>query len=80
MAHSNITSQYARDVHKISDLKEVAGSTPDRAVWIVDGWRYAYTKGSSVVRASAGSIAWELTLDTPTKAAAKRAIFSDITA
>lgn len=78
MARSNVISQYARDVLKITDLKEVTGSTPDRSIWIVDGWRYVYSKGSSIVRASAGSIAWELTLDSPTKAAAKRAVFSDL--
>lgn len=66
-----ITEQRAIDLQKISDLKEIVGSTSRVSKWRVDGELFTYSKGDSVLRA--GREYWEL--DQATKAAAKKKLY-----
>lgn len=70
--------QYALDVQKISDLDE-EHAPAGVSWWNVEGTRYEWRQGSPYVRAICGDEPVDiLPLDTPTKAAAKRAIFRDL--
>lgn len=70
--------QYALDIKRISDLEE-EHAPAGVSWWNVEGTRYEWRQGAPYVRASCGDESAEiLPLDTPTKAAAKRAIFRDV--
>jgi len=75
--------QYAMDIRKISDLCE-QGAPAGQSWWCVEGTWYEWRQGSPTVRATSrrpgpGAVPDEiLPLDTPTKAAAKRAIFRHV--
>lgn len=70
--------QYAMDIKRISDLQEEHAPT-GFSWWTVDGARYEWRQGAPYVRVRCGDMPDEiLPLDTPTKAAAKRAIYRDV--
>ena len=73
-----ITEQAREDIHKISDLIEVAGSRPALARWCVDGVVYEYAKGSDHVLVNERLNWRRMPLVEPTKTAAKRAVFLDV--
>jgi hypothetical protein len=70
-----IAAQDSGDVHKVSDLIEVAGSRPELAKWCVDGVLYEYAKGADYVLANDRLRFWRMPLVASTKAAAKKAVF-----
>ena len=70
-----IAAQDSGDVHKVSDLIEVAGSRPELAKWCVDGVLYEYAKGADFVLANDRLRFWRMPLVASTKAAAKKAVF-----
>lgn len=75
--------QMAMDVHKISDLEEQPAPN-GCSWWCVDGIWYEWRKGSPTLRITTrspgpGGVPDEIvSLDSPTKAAAKRAVFRDV--
>ena len=71
--------QYALDIKRISDLEE-EHAPAGVSWWNVEGTWYEWRQGAPYVRASCGEGVPDdiLPLDTPTKAAAKRAIFRDV--
>lgn len=73
-----ITEQAREDIHKISDLIEVAGSRPALARWCVDGVVYEYAKGGDHVLVNERLNWRRMPLVEPTKTAAKRAVFLDV--
>ncbi|MNG24327.1 hypothetical protein D3C84_1090430 [compost metagenome] len=70
-----IAAQDSGDVHKVSDLIEVAGSRPELAKWCVDGVLYEYAKGADYVLANDRLRFWRMPLVASTKVAAKKAVF-----
>ncbi|MEX6780455.1 hypothetical protein [Pseudomonas aeruginosa] len=80
MTRQIIAEQARENVLKVSDLIEVAGSRPDLARWNVSGVIYEYHKGARQVkvRPVRSSTTYCLDLDTPSKAAAKRAVLEDL--
>lgn len=71
-------TQRAMEIHRISDLEE-AHAPAGYVWWEVDGWRYEWKKGAPYIRVIAGREMQEIKpLESPTKAAAKRAVFRDI--
>ncbi|MNZ80981.1 hypothetical protein D3C78_996360 [compost metagenome] len=76
-----IAEQNRDDIRKVSDLIEVAGSKPNFRRWCVDGVCYGYYKGTEVLWRQAGvSAPVSIRLDSPTAAAAKKAVFEDLRA
>ncbi len=73
-----ITEQAREDIHKISDLIEVAGSRPALARWCVDGVVYEYAKGGDHVLVNERLNWRRMPLVEPTKTAAKKAVFLDV--
>ncbi|MNQ87646.1 Replication protein [compost metagenome] len=73
-----ITEQSREEIHKVSDLIEVAGSRPAVARWRVSGIDYEWAKGSPFVLVNE-RLSWRrMPLVEPTKTAAKRAVFLNI--
>ena len=70
-----ITEQARDEIHKISDLIEVAGSRPALARWCVGGVLYEYAKGADYVLANERLRFWRMPLVASTKTAAKKAVF-----
>lgn len=73
-----IVGQSREDIHKISDLIEVAGSRPACARWRVAGVDYQWDKGERFVQASARLHIWRIELPEPSKTAAKKAVFEAV--
>lgn len=71
-------SQKAIEISKLSDLKETIHSKGKLSVWIVDGQRFEWEKGTHTVRlkSSIGDELW--TLPEATKTAAKKLVFKEI--
>lgn len=71
-------SQKAIEISKLSDLKETIHSKGELSVWVVDGQRFEWKKGSDTIRlkSSIGDELW--TLPEPTKTAAKKLVFKEI--
>lgn len=78
MARPIITQQSREEIHKISDLIEVAGSRPALARWCIDGVVYEYAKGGDHVLVNERLNWRRMPLVEPTKTAAKRAVFLDV--
>ena len=73
-----VVSQNALDVQRVSDLKEVVGSSRDLSIWILDGEEFKYVKGDSCVRSRTSlSSPWEIwPLEKADKASAKKKVFN----
>lgn len=69
--------QLAMDLHKLTDLVELPASTPDRAIWRVDGVQYEWLKGRPYVSVHSSGGPQRLPITTSNKTAAKRAVFTD---
>lgn len=68
--------QLAMELHKMSDLVELPDSTPERALWRVDGTLYEWRKGRPYVIVS-GTPEQQLPITASNKTAAKRAVYDD---
>lgn len=73
-----IASQDRADIHKLSDLIEVAGSRADLAAWEVSGVRYEWAKGARRLTVWEGLGRRTVELVEPTKLAAKKAVFAEV--
>lgn len=73
-----VASQEREDIHKLSDLIEVAGSRAELAVWDVSGVRYEWAKGARRLTVWAGFERRSIELPEPTKLAAKKAVFAEV--
>lgn len=73
-----VACQERENIHKLSDLIEVAGSRADLAVWDVSGVRYEWAKGARRLTALAGFERRTIELSEPTKLAAKKAVFAEV--
>lgn len=70
--------QLAMELHKVTDLVELPDSTPERALWRVDGTLYEWRRGRPYVTVIvSGTPEQQLPLATADKRAAKRAVYDD---
>lgn len=73
-----IASQDRADIHKLSDLIEVAGSRADLAAWEVSGVRYEWAKGARYLTAWEGLGRRSIELPEASRLAAKKAVFAEV--
>lgn len=70
--------QLAMELHKMNDLVELPDSTPERALWRVDGTLYEWRKGRPYVTVIvSGTPEQQLPITASNKTAAKRAVYDD---
>ena len=81
-----ITEQQREEIHKVSDLVEVAGSRADMPRWCVSGVAYSWKRGAAHVKCEPmrGEPYYIRCVNVetipPSKATAKKAIFEDLRA